>query len=1075
MRIVIDLQASQASSANRGIGRYSLALATAMARRAGPHELHLVLNNHFPDSIASLRRAFDGLLPASRIHTFDVPAPIAEYDKANAWRIRAAEQLREHFIASLKPDVVHVASLFEGLGDNAVASVAHGTGRFDTAVTLYDLIPLQAKEKYLAEPHVANWYYRKLQGLKNAELLLGISGYTADEAVSVLQLPQDRVVNISSAVDDIFQPQPLAPAEREALRQRYGLHREFIMYTGGIDYRKNIEGLITAYAALPADTRRRYQLAIVCNVHEGDRIRLQRHAEAAGVPRGDLVLTGFVPDADLVALYNSTALFVFPSLQEGFGLPALEAMACGAPVIGSNTTSIPEVIGRPDALFDPGRVDDIAAHMQAVLGDEQFAQSLREHGLRQAKLFSWDESARRTLEAFEDVHRRAAPARQAVAALEPAAPARRRRLAYVSPLPPERSGIADYSAELLPELARYYDIDVILAQDTLTDTWVAANFPQRSVAWFDDHAHEFDRILYHFGNSSFHSHMFGLLERHPGIVVLHDFFLSGIVNYLEPAAPYPNAYCRAIYESHGYYALTDEIVHGREYSLYQCPANQAVLSQASGMIVHSEHSRELADAWYGAGTAADWQMIPLLRVLPGHIDRDGARRKLGIADGDFVVCTFGLLGLTKCNDKLLEAWLNSSLGSDERCHLVFVGENNILQFGRDLVARIGDHPRIRITGFASQELYRLYLAAADCAVQLRSRSRGETSATVLDCLAYRLPTVINAHGSAAEVADDVAIKLPDQFTEQELADAILRLRHDRQMAQDLSQRAGAYMRKVHHPAHIGAMYRDTIERFAHDSAGARYRELMASLGAIGTAAEPSEDDLAQTALCIATNRLVRGKRQLLIDVDDLIAGTRPEAQAAAQRSLVRRLLQAPPPGYRVEPVRRDERGVFRYARRYTLDRLIDRPELVLDDSVIEFHPHDSFLMFCGAADDGTPPQAQSNRGLHCATVRLLPDEGAMPSGLAGNATVLRAELAGAADLPWAGAVPPRAHGSAGTPMLADQLPAGADALAPLAGASLVLDRGTGDPAILFAALASGLPAFIAAEAVDNMVDRRHAA
>jgi|SRR5450830_156152 len=1070
MRIVIDLQASQASSANRGIGRYSLALALAMARRAGPHELHLVLNNHFPDSIAALRKSFDGLLPQTRIHTFDVPAPIAEYDKANAWRIRAAEQLREHFLASLKPDVVHVASLFEGLGDNAVASVAHGTGRFDTAVTLYDLIPLQAKEKYLAEPHVANWYYRKLQGLKNAELLLAISGYTADEAVSVLQLPQDRVVNISSAVDDIFRPQPLSAGERETLRQRYGLTREFIMYTGGIDYRKNIEGLIDAYAALAGETRRRYQLAIVCNVHEGDRIRLQRHAEAAGVPRGDLVLTGFVPDADLVALYNSTALFVFPSLQEGFGLPALEAMACGAPVIGSNTTSIPEVIGRADALFDPTRVADITARMQAVLGDTRFAQELREHGQRQARLFSWDESARRTLEAFEDIHRRGTPARRAAAALEPAAPARRRRLAYVSPLPPERSGIADYSAELLPELARYYDIDVILAQETVTDTWVAANFPQRDAAWFDAHAHEFDRILYHFGNSSYHGHMFGLLERHPGIVVLHDFFLSGIVNYLEPAAPYPNAYCRAIYESHGYYALTDEIVHGREHSLYQCPANRAVLAQASGMIVHSEHSRELADTWYGAGTSADWQMIPLLRVLPGQIDRVGARRKLGIADGDFVLCTFGLLGLTKCNDQLLEAWLNSSLGSDERCHLVFVGENNILQFGRDLVARIGNHPRIRITGFASQELYRLYLSAADAAVQLRSRSRGETSATVLDCLAYRLPTVINAHGSAAEVADDVAIKLPDRFTEQELADAILRLRHDRALAESLSQRAAAYMRTVHQPAHVGALYRDTIERFAHDSAGARYRELMASLGSIGAAVEPNEEDLVQTAVCIAANRLVRGKRQLLIDVGDLIAGSRTGAQAAAQLSLIRRLLQAPPPGYRVEPVRRDSGGVFHYARRYTLDRLIDRPELVLDDSVIEFHPQDSFLMFCAADEAGTPPQAQSNRGLHCATVRLVPDDSAVAIALTGGATVLRAELAAAGDLPWAGVTLPAAGAGAGI-LVNDELPAGGDTLPPLSSAALVLDRGRGDPSILFAALAAGRPAFIAADASDL----RHAA
>src|SRR5205814_125240 len=98
----------------------------------------------------------------------------------------------------------------------------------------------------------------------------------------------------------------------------------------------------------------------------------------------------------------------------------------------------------------------------------------------------------------------------------------------------------------------------VLAQASLGDPWVAANFPQRSVAWFDANAHQFDRIMYHFGNSSYHQHMFGLLERHPGVVVLHDFFMSGITHYAAGASPYPNAYVRALYLSHGYRALLDE-------------------------------------------------------------------------------------------------------------------------------------------------------------------------------------------------------------------------------------------------------------------------------------------------------------------------------------------------------------------------------------------------------------------------------------------------------------------------------------------------------------------------------------
>ena len=181
MRILLDLQACQASSMHRGIGRYSMALALAMARNSAGHELRIVLNEDYPDSIAAIRQAFDGLVPQSRIHTFVTPVPAGEVDPRNTWRVHAAERVRLHYLASLQPDVVHVASLFEGLGDNVTVSVPPDRARFDTAVTLYDLIPLMRKERYLADPNVAAWYHRKLASMKNAELLLAISGSAREE------------------------------------------------------------------------------------------------------------------------------------------------------------------------------------------------------------------------------------------------------------------------------------------------------------------------------------------------------------------------------------------------------------------------------------------------------------------------------------------------------------------------------------------------------------------------------------------------------------------------------------------------------------------------------------------------------------------------------------------------------------------------------------------------------------------------------------------------------------------------------------------------------------------------------
>ncbi|MDB5745694.1 MAG: glycosyl transferase family 1 [Massilia sp.] len=990
MRIILDLQACQASSMHRGIGRYSIALALAMARNSAGHDLRIVLNEGFPGSITMLRQAFDTLVPQSSITTYATPAPAAEADPNNIWRILAAERIRERYLASLRPDIVHVASLFEGLSDNSVTSVPRGQGPFDTAVTLYDLIPLLRKERYLGDPNIARWYYRKLEDLKRAQLLLAISGHAREEAIGELGLAPDAVVNISSAVDAAFRPLDLAPAARAALLARLGLRRAFIMYTGGIDYRKNIEGLIEAYALLPASLRRQYQLAVVCSIQDADRLRLQRLAAKCKLAADDLVLTGYVSDDDLVALYNCTALFVFPSLHEGFGLPALEAMACGAPVIGSDSSSIPEVIGRADALFDPTSVPAIGAAIAAVLNDPARQAGLRAHGLEQARRFSWDASAQRAIAAFEETGRRRDAAQRT--SVPVAAPVPRPRLAYVSPLPPERSGIAGYSADLLPELVKYYDIELILAQEReqVADPALRENFPQRSVDWFDQHAHEFDRIVYQFGNSTFHTHMFDLLERHPGVVVLHDFFLSGVLNHDEAASPLPNHYCRMLYLAHGYQALVEERELGRGVSCHTYPCNKKVLDRASGVIVHSRHSVDLAQRWYGPDFPRDWRVLPLLRNLPRPVDKAGARRELGLGEGDFLLCSFGMLAATKCNDKIVDAWIDSEAGRHPHCHLVFVGEAGNDDFGIDLRRRIAAHPRIRITGYASEALYRTYLAAADAGIQLRRGSRGETSAGVLDCLAHGLPTIVNAHGSAAEVPAHACLRIDDAFSGAALRGAIEHVCSDAGLRERLGVAAAAHM-AAHAPEPVGLLYRDALEAFARDSAVAGEQGLIRELAA--SAAGSTEGDLFQVAATIAANRPRSSARQLLVDVTHLAPSGGDSPAAAAQRDLIATLVATAPAPWRIEPVRHD--GLrYHYARRFTLT-LLGRADLLIEDTVADAGAGD-ILLAAGTEAPHFPPAWQA-RGV---TLQRCDAQDGTPGAALARQVLAQLGTAGAAQHAW---------------------------------------------------------------------------
>ena len=207
----------------------------------------------------------------------------------------------------------------------------------------------------------------------------------------MLDLDPSRIVTIHGGISDHFKRHPDPAGTRAALLARYGISRlNVILYTGGDDYRKNIAGAIEAFAVLPADLRASAQLVIICSIAPNRKAVYLKNARRAGLTGDDIVFTGVIPEDDLVAFYSVCDVFVFPSLYEGLGLPVLEAMACGAPAIGGDNSSIRELIGDPDAMFDAADVNSIAAKMAQVLTDCQLAEKLRQHGLARAPLFTWE-------------------------------------------------------------------------------------------------------------------------------------------------------------------------------------------------------------------------------------------------------------------------------------------------------------------------------------------------------------------------------------------------------------------------------------------------------------------------------------------------------------------------------------------------------------------------------------------------------------------------------------------------------------------------------------------------------------
>ena len=204
----------------------------------------------------------------------------------------------------------------------------------------------------------------------------------------------------------------------------------------------------------------------------------------------------------------------------------------------------------------------------------------------------------------------------------------------------------------------------------------------------------------------------------------------------------------------------------------------------------------------------------MIMEAPIVMDKAETRLRLGFPQDAYLVASFGMLGPTKQNHRLLSAWFQSKLHADPKAYLVFVGENDQGGYGQDLVKEIGlVSERVRITGWADDAVYQQYLAAADVAVQLRTLSRGETSAAVWDCLNRGIPTIVNAHGSMRDLKEDIVLKLPDEFTDEALAGALEELHESREELEALGQRAAEWTALHHRPQQVAQQYWDAIEAF----------------------------------------------------------------------------------------------------------------------------------------------------------------------------------------------------------------------------------------------------------------------
>lgn len=363
--VIFDLVAAQSPSyRGRGIARYSTDLVLAMTRYH-PELVHSVVLHPQLGEVEGL-------------------------DELGPW-------------LTTEPDwpsasVLHLSSVIEPEVPVRVywprAASAH---RLPVAVTLYDLIPDIFPEWYLEDPGLRRRWRCCREVARTADAVLTLSGSARHDTINMLGVPDQRVHVIGSGCSDIFR-RSLSPelSWKIAARAVKGLRQHFIIYNGAFNPRKNVDRLIEAYAALPGHLIKKHQLVIVCHAHPLERNHYLVLAEKMGL-KGRILIAGYVSDESLVSLYQSAELNVFPSLYEGYGLPVVEAMACGAPTIAGANSSLVEILP-PYALFDATDSAAISESMVRALTDPVLRQRLR--ALAEQDPPSWEEVADRAASVF---------------------------------------------------------------------------------------------------------------------------------------------------------------------------------------------------------------------------------------------------------------------------------------------------------------------------------------------------------------------------------------------------------------------------------------------------------------------------------------------------------------------------------------------------------------------------------------------------------------------------------------------------------------------------------------------------
>lgn len=783
--VTIDLQALQGPSATRGIGRYVENLSRQLLEEhSRDFDFQILLSQNAPTPAALAQ------MPWTSVPRVFVPIPPLP------WRPQLADALANSYQATeARADIAIVTSPFEGFGNsrtvaprNAVKWAKH------TVVIAYDLIPLRMPDAYLVEPTYRSWYSRQLPLLIEADHILAISNATRSDLHTELLIPEMKITDIRAATWHEAQPKSL---DRNTLINDYRITSQYFLYVYQPDARKNPDTLIRAYSKLPLSLRGNTQLVLV-TASSQEEARIQRLAHAAGLPDGQIVCTGYVDDDSLMDLYANSIALVFPSLYEGFGLPALEAIRCNALTLAANSSSLPEVVGTPETLFDPLDATVLSRLMVRAATDGDWAAEQRARQQRHAADFSWEASASRTAEVLLQVARkRPNPHRTPTPVV-----------VTTGPLPPTRSGIATYTTSLLKALRQYYRLAGITeSTKSGDDVFLQHNLTMYRHDYFPTQNHYY---IHHIGNQpDYHGYQLPILERTGGIAVIHDIVLDHFSDFLD-RLPIPRSLALALESTPSPRDVRDFQSAASFRAARVSTLLNWIVERSTFQVVHSEHAAATLRQFTSHDTGGVI-VIPLAQGIPTDtIPNLSATVQARHSGTSFKIVCPGFVDESKSPFTVIRALaaIRNELSNPQ---LIFLGEcdSRLSKTLYQLADRQGIP--LTITGYLDDLNFQATLASADMCLVLRSFDRGETSAAALNALSLGLPTIVNDIGSFREFPDSSVLKVPVN-NHLALSHAILSLYEHPEAAQRMAAEAVTHLTLNHSWNKVAKMYAHLVEQ-----------------------------------------------------------------------------------------------------------------------------------------------------------------------------------------------------------------------------------------------------------------------